>query len=399
MNQTEIKTKFKKLACAVLIPTYNNAGTLGDVIRTTLLYCDDVIVVNDGATDNTNEVLSQFPQIKIYRHPKNLGKGMALRNGFRLAEELGFRYLISIDSDGQHYPDDFEAFLTKVELEPDSLIIGARNMQVKNVPGKSTFGNRFSNFWFWAETGVRLPDTQSGFRLYPIQKLKKIWFFSTKFEFEIEVIVKAAWRGIPVIQVPVKVYYDAPDKRISHFRPGKDFTRISFLNTYLFLLSLLFWRPVMVLRKLSWSNLKKIWYQHIIAKHESASRKSFSVALGLFFGIIPLWGFQLALAILFAYLLKMNKAIVILCANISMPIFLPFVLFASLKTGEFFLHRKVNFFFERKLSLELLRKNAEDLYTYFVGASILSVIAAITGFVLSFILLKLFGHKQSGSLA
>lgn len=390
-DKVAVKQKFKSLRCCVLIPTYNNANTLESVITTTLEYCEDVMVVNDGATDSTPQIIEKFKNLTVVTHPQNKGKGMALRNGFKKAVEQGFDYVITIDSDGQHYPDDFFVFLDKIEAEPHSLIIGARNMTVDNVPGKSTFGNKFSNFWFTLETGISLPDTQSGYRLYPVQKLKRIWFFTSKFEFEIEVIVKAAWRGIPVVQVPVKVFYAPKEERISHFRPGKDFTRISFLNTYLVALTL-FWRPVMLIRKFNKANIKRVWKDEVLAKHESVFNKSLSLAVGLFFGIVPIWGFQLAAAILAAYLLKLNKAIVVLSANISMPLLLPFVLIASLKTGEFFLDKKINLHFDSSLTLETLKKSLGDIYIYFAGATILSVIAAVAGFIAMFVILKVFKY-------
>jgi uncharacterized protein (DUF2062 family) len=279
-----------------------------------------------------------------------------------------------------------------VEEVPNSLIIGARNMTVDNVPGKSTFGNKFSNFWFWVETGIKLPDTQSGYRLYPVQKLKKIFFFTTKFEFEIEVIVKSAWRGIPVISVPVKVYYAPKEERVSHFRPGKDFVRISFLNTYLVFLAALLWRPVMLVRKFTMSNLRKAWKEEIIAKHESAFKKSASVALGLFFGIVPIWGFQFATALLVAYVLKLNKVIVGLTAQISVPPMIPFILYGSVKTGEWVLNEEVHLKFSRMLSIETLK----NIYVYTIGACVLSLIAAAAGFTITFVLLKIFRYQKEG---
>jgi uncharacterized protein (DUF2062 family) len=316
---------------------------------------------------------------------------MALRNGFSKAVEMGFDYVITIDSDGQHYPEEFITFLNKVEECPGALIIGARNMNVDNVPGKSTFGNKFSNFWFRVETGINLPDTQSGFRLYPAQRLKKIWFFTTRFEFEIEVIVKAAWRGIPVISVPVKVYYAPAGERVTHFRPGKDFTRISFLNTYLVILAALLWRPVMLVRKFNLANMKRVWKEEIIARHETALNKSFSVALGLFFGIVPIWGFQFATALLAAYVLKLNKVIVGLTAQISVPPMIPFILYGSVKTGEWVLGQNVELSFSRMISIETLK----NIYVYTVGACVLSVMAAVVGFVLTYILLKIFRYNPS----
>lgn len=391
MQEKEItKAKFKALKTCVIIPTYNNAKTLEAVISKTLEYCDEVMVVDDGCTDDTPSIISKFKSLIVVTHPQNKGKGMALRNGFKKAVELGFENAITIDSDGQHYPEDFITFLNKVEEQPGSLIIGARNMAVDNVPGKSTFGNKFSNFWFWVETGIKLPDTQSGYRLYPVQRLKKIWLFTTKFELEIEVIVKAAWRGIPVISVPVKVYYAPQGERVTHFRPGKDFTRISFLNTYLVLLTALFWKPVMLIRRMTISNFKKLWKEEIVARHESPAVKAASVGLGFFFGIVPIWGFQFATALIVAHVLKLNKVIVGLTAQISVPPMIPFILYGSVKTGEWVLNEKVHLNFSHMLSLETLN----NLYVYSVGACVLSVIAAVVGFVATYLSLKIFRYKS-----
>lgn len=393
MQQLRIKQQFKKLKCCVLVPTYNNSKTIEEVIKSTLQYCDDVILVNDGCTDNTAQILANYPQLHVVTHSVNKGKGVALRNGFKKAVELGFDYVISIDSDGQHFPKDFVLFLDKIEEEPGSLIIGARNMTVENVPSKSTFGNKFSNFWFWAETGIKLPDTQSGYRLYPVQRLKKVWLFTTKFELEIEVIVKTAWRGIPVTYVPVSVYYAPADERVSHFKPSIDSTRISFLNTYLVILAALFWRPIMLLRKINTKNLKKVWKEEVVAAHESINKKALSVGVGLFFGIVPIWGFQFALAIFSAVFFKLNKVIVGLSAQISVPPLIPFVLFASVKTGEFILNKKVNLNFDNLLTVETLN----NLYVYYIGATVLSIVVGITGFLLTWILLKVFGYKPTSN--
>ena len=390
-HKFQVKQKFKQLKCCVLVPTYNNAKTLEGVIQSTFEYCDEVIIVNDGCTDNTAEILAKYPQLKVVTHPVNQGKGVGLRNGFKKAVELGFDYVISIDSDGQHYPKDFILFLDKIEKEPGSLIIGARNMTVENVPNKSTFGNKFSNFWFWAETGITMPDTQSGYRLYPVQRLKKIWLFTTKFELEIEVIVKAAWRGIPVVSVPVSVYYAPEGERVSHFIPSRDSTRISFLNTYLVILAALFWRPVMLIRSINLRNLKRVWKAEVVAAHESTNKKALSVGVGLFFGIVPIWGFQFALAIFTAVFFKLNKIIVGLTAQISVPPLIPFVLYASVKTGEFVLGQKVNLDFTKLLSIETLK----NLYVYYIGATVLSIAAGIAGFLVTWILLKVFGYKPT----
>lgn len=391
-QKLHVKQKFKQLKCCVLIPTYNNAKTIEAVILSTLEYCDEVIVVNDGCTDQTKDILARYPKLTVVTHPVNKGKGVGLRNGFNKAVELGFDYVISIDSDGQHFPKDFITFLNKVEESPGSLIIGARNMTVENVPNKSTFGNKFSNFWFWAETGISLPDTQSGYRLYPVQRLKKIWLFTTKFELEIEVIVKAAWRGIPVVSIPVSVYYAPQGERVSHFKPSVDSTRISFLNTYLVILAALFWRPVMLIRKMTFTNFKKAWKEEVLATHESAANKAISVGVGLFFGIVPLWGFQFALAILAAVYFKLNKVIVGLTAQISVPPMIPLIVFASVKTGEYVLNQQVHLSFSHAITIKMAINIG---LIYVVGATVLSVIAGLAGAFITWVLLKIFGYKPT----
>lgn len=226
----------------VLIPTYNNAKTLSRVIEGVLQHCPNVLVVNDGATDNTAAILKQYPHITVVTLPKNKGKGNALQVGFEKARALGYHYALTIDSDGQHYPDDIPAFIEAAAQEPSPvLLVGSRDMAQEGVPKKSSFGHRFSNFWFHIETGVRLADTQSGFRLYPLEAIPQK-YYTKKFEFEIEVLVRSSWRGVTVKNVPIQVLYDEKE-RVSHFRPLTDFTRISVLNSILVLIALFYIKP------------------------------------------------------------------------------------------------------------------------------------------------------------
>jgi len=242
MNR-EMNALFEQKKVCVVVPTYNNAQTLRDVLTKVEAYTRQVIVVNDGSTDSTLEVLKKFNNVDVVSYPKNKGKGFAIRTGFQRAVELGYDYAITIDSDGQHYADDLPKFLDKLTNHPNAIIIGARNMDQQSVPGKSSFGNKFSNFWFWVETGIRSNDTQSGYRLYPVKALSRSKFFTRKYEFEIEVLVRAAWSGIEVLEIPVKVFYPEKEKRISHFRPFKDFSRISVLNSVLVTIALLYIKP------------------------------------------------------------------------------------------------------------------------------------------------------------
>ena len=143
-NTTSVwRKKLKELEIVVVIPTYNNGKTLAAVIEEVCRYADDIIVVNDGSTDDTANILEQYPAIRTITHPVNKGKGTALKHGLSQAKKEGFRYAITIDSDGQHFASDIPCFIEAIEKEPDTLLVGARNLASDNMPGKNTFANKF----------------------------------------------------------------------------------------------------------------------------------------------------------------------------------------------------------------------------------------------------------------
>ncbi|WP_232831821.1 DUF2062 domain-containing protein [Taibaiella helva] len=384
--------RFLSLAACVLIPTYNNAQTLEAVIRSVVAYTHQVIVVNDGSTDETEKILERFPFIRKLSYMPNRGKGNALKRGFRYALELHYRYAITIDSDGQHYAQDLPAFLDAIEQRPDCLIIGARNMDQAHIPGKSSFGNRFSNFWFWVETGIKLPDTQSGYRLYPLQPMRKMKFFTRKYEFEIETPVRIAWKGVPVISVPVSVYYPPAEERISHFRPFKDFTRISILNTFLTFTALLWIHPRNLALKLtSRKGWAELWQQIVVRREESNQRKAWSIAFGVFMGIFPVWGFQLAIGIPLAIYFRLNKALFLLAANISIFPFTPVFWALSVLTGKWLLGYHDLSFYWRDISLQQFK---EAGLAFFLGGAVLACALGTLTYLLSWLLLSLFRKEQ-----
>ncbi|GHT24645.1 hypothetical protein FACS189430_09920 [Bacteroidia bacterium] len=232
--------------CAI-VPTYNNERTLSSVIDGVLRHIAAVIVVNDGSTDRTPSILAEYGnRIMTVSCPTNKGKGYALRKSFRYALSKGFTHAVTIDSDGQHFAEDIPSFLEAAAAHPQALIIGSRNLTQENMPEKNTFANRFSNFWFTAQTARRLPDTQTGYRLYPLLQMGSMRLCTTRYETELEILVRSAWRGIPLIPIPVSVHY-APD-RITHFRPAWDFARISVLNTVFCLLAVVYGYPRMLVR-------------------------------------------------------------------------------------------------------------------------------------------------------
>lgn len=240
--------------CAV-IPTYQNAKTLLKVVADVHRVVDTVFVVDDGSNDDTAALLnkatgSKRPE-KVLTHQKNCGKGAALKTGLTYARQQGFRYAVTVDADGQHRADDIPALLKAVEEEPDALAIGSRGLQHENMPAKSTFANRFSNFWFALQTLQRLPDTQSGLRVYPLRCLHGLRWMSARYEAELTLLVFSAWAGVKLLPVPVSVYYPPRDQRVTHFRPGRDFTRISVLNTLLCFLMVVYGWPRIFCRQIA----------------------------------------------------------------------------------------------------------------------------------------------------
>ena len=240
--------------CAV-IPTYQNAKTLLQVVADVHRVVDTVFVVDDGSNDGTAALLdkatgSERPE-KVLTHPKNCGKGAALKTGLTYARQQGFRYAVTVDADGQHRANDIPALLKAVEEEPDALAIGSRGLQHENMPAKSTFANRFSNFWFALQTLQRLPDTQSGLRIYPLRRLHGLRWMSARYEAELTLLVFSAWAGVKLLPVPVSVYYPPRDQRVTHFRPGRDFTRISVLNTLLCFLMVVYGWPRIFCRQIA----------------------------------------------------------------------------------------------------------------------------------------------------
>ena len=112
------KEKAEVLRACVIIPTYNNAATLAGVIEDTADYCNHIIVVNDGSTDDTASIVNSFPFVQFVSYEKNMGKGWALRKAFRYAMDKGYKYAITIDSDGQHFAKDLPRFLIRQKKPP-----------------------------------------------------------------------------------------------------------------------------------------------------------------------------------------------------------------------------------------------------------------------------------------
>lgn len=210
-----------------VVPVYNNGATVQAVAEGCRRHLDHVLVVDDGSTDVKVAGLFAGSDIEVLVHPENRGKGAALLSALAHVRDRGATWMICLDADGQHNPDDLPAFLSALEEPPSAILVGARDFSVPNVPGGSRFGRRFSNFWVKLETGKAISDTQSGYRAYPVGLVSRMKFRGRRYDFEIEVLAKAVWHGLDVIDVPIRVYYAPKGERISHFDQLRDNARLT----------------------------------------------------------------------------------------------------------------------------------------------------------------------------
>jgi glycosyltransferase involved in cell wall biosynthesis len=210
---------------AIVIPAYNHEGKIAGVIREARKLSWPLFVVDDGSTDGTYERIKDSPDVVVIRHGRNLGKGAAILTGFAAAAPSA-DWVVTIDADGQHHPADAWNLIRAIPPGKRPIIVGRREgMDHRHVPWQSRFGRAFSNFWVRASGGPDIIDTQSGFRLYPLPEAGQLQVQARRFQFEVEILVRAIWQGLPVLEAPVSVTYQPPGERVSHYRGFVDFCR------------------------------------------------------------------------------------------------------------------------------------------------------------------------------
>jgi glycosyltransferase involved in cell wall biosynthesis len=209
----------------VVVPVYNHGGTVQRIVRESRRDFP-VIVVDDGSTDQGPAILAQEHGITLVTLPANRGKAAALRAGFAKAGESGYTHAITIDADGQHPTDALAEFAAACREQTEAVVIGIRDLKAAGAPLARRISNALSTFCFRLETGVHLADTQCGYRAYPLAAIRNLRVDSDRYAFELEIMVKAAWAGIPLRPQRVHADYSAPTSRLSHFHPLRDFFRI-----------------------------------------------------------------------------------------------------------------------------------------------------------------------------
>ena len=338
----------------VIAPTYNNAATLAGVLDRVVALGLPLIVVNDGSTDGTDEILKSWadgrPGVQVPAHRRNRGKAAALRTGFAAAIRSGFTHALTIDTDGQHDPECIPALLEIACRSPEVYVLGVRDARHRDYPRRSRVGRRLSNLMIRLECGLKVADSQCGMRVYPLELVRAVRCRAGHFGYEAEMISRAGWAGCPVIQVPVNTRYLPLGQRVSHFHPWWDTLRGIAMHARLLLRAVMpiphrRYRPggkllrsrVPLRDLLSWMNPLRAWRE---LREGSIDRTEFAAALavGVFVANLPAYPLQTLISLYVARRLHMNPLAVLVGSQISTPPIGVVLIVAGIYIGHLILH-------------------------------------------------------------
>ncbi len=324
-----------QLSWAVIAPTYNHAASLLGVLEELDLCGLVTIVVNDGATDHTAAVLDRWinepskSARRVLTHTTNLGKAQALRTGFTEAARAGFTHAATIDSDGQHEVADLVRLVRASALSPGALLVGARTTAGSGAPIASRLGRSISNAMVWLESGVRVTDSQSGLRVYPLAHLSVLDSAAPRYGFETEVLVRAGWHGVTVIEQPIRCIYRLPGGRTTHFRLFADTARAVAMHARLLWCAHLA-QPVMaqpdrgsgsgtIFRRLaSWFSPRRL-FRMARGSAVSKERLAASVGVGLLIATLPIYGIKTVTCLWIAARFRLHPLAVVGVSSLSSP--------------------------------------------------------------------------------
>jgi uncharacterized protein (DUF2062 family) len=384
----------------VIAPTFNNAGTLVDVLSRISSLGLPIIVVNDGSGDDTAMLLqrwiSSHPESQIIAHARNRGKAAALQTGFATAGKAGFTHAITIDTDGQHDPECIPRLLELSRQMPDAYVIGVRDVRQPGYPRKSRVGRRVSNLLIRLECGLRVADSQCGLRIYPLDMVRAVPCHANRYGYETEMITRAAWSGCRVIETSVKSHYLPIERRVSHFQPWRDSLRGAAMHIRLLLraiapiphrryrLAEVDRRPRMTVREmLNWLNPMRAWRE---LRGGELDRSEFAAALaaGVFVANLPLYPLQTAIALYVARRLHLNPLAVIAGSQISTPPIGFVLIVGGIYIGHLILHGTLPPLPDWHLHADFWRTLGRPLlFDWILGSVILGFVLAVLTFMLA----------------
>lgn len=379
----------------VVIPVYNNAATVRAVALGCRAELPHVVVVDDGSTDADVAALLAGTGITVLRHAVNRGKGQALLTGLRHVREQGGEFMITLDADGQHHPADIGKFLPVLDHDAATIVIGARRMEGPTVPASSKFGLKFSDFWLRLETGLMMRDTQSGFRAYPVALVSQLEFASRHYDFEVEILARAAWAGVGVVSVDVEVTYPAAGKRISHFRPFLDNFRLTHRHAMLVMRRLLPWphRELVARETRGEERFPRhpvLFLKHLLRDHATPVELATAAAVGTLLAALPLVAVHTVVIVYVATRLRLNLVMAVAIQNLCMP---PFVPFLCIEVGYFMRHGR----WLADLSRETWFQQAlQRFWEWLLGSLVVAPLLALAMFVAMFWLVTAIKRRVAG---
>ena len=375
-----------------VVPVFNNSETVKSVALECRRILPNVVVVDDGSADTDVAELFRGTDIPVLRHARNRGKGKAILTGLRYVEERGGRYMITIDADGQHLPADLEKFIPLLQNDEPLIVVGCRKFSGEHVPDKSRFGRKFSNFWLKVEAGVSINDCQSGFRSYPVKYLSRLKLKGSYYDFETEVLTKAAWAGLRFEMVDVDVYYPRPQQRVSSFRPFLDNLRISHMHVCLVgrrLLPIPHKKLVPATEKAFDAKVLRHpikFMKTLLNENATPGVLALSAAVGTFLGVLPLISVHTLVIIYVSTKLHLNKVMAIVIQNLCMPPLVPAI---CVELGYYMRHGRwlteISF---RTIFGQLPQRLLDWVLGSLIVAPVLAMITGVVVYIVSRILRK-----------
>jgi glycosyltransferase involved in cell wall biosynthesis len=392
MQQDILHKTEQPISVLLVIPTYNNRNTLRNVVEDSMKTGLKILVVNDGSTDGGPDTIADL-EVERLELPKNKGKGIAIQAAAKWAQENEYTHIITMDADGQHSASNVPKFVEKINENPLSIVLGARDFDSTDTPESSRFGCKFSNFWVRVSTGISVSDSQSGFRAYPVDALRRLHCLSRRYNFEVEILVKGIWAGLAVQSVNIAVNYNPETIEASHFRPFVDNFRISLTYTYLVTRNL-FPLPHRVLYGQKPAERIKSFFLNpfrglklLVTEKSSPRQIMFAVMLGIFLATLPLVAIHSVAIAFVATRLKLNRLIALNVSHFCAP---PFVPGMAVELGYFLRNGKfLTEFTVQTLGHEALQRVGDYLLGSIFLAPILAVLAGLITYLIIIIYRKI----------
>ena len=392
---------------AILLPTFNNAATLREVVEGVLQLGHPVIVVDDGSDTPATTLLEGLAgDLMIETHRRNRGKAAALRTGFAAAAARGLTHALTIDTDGQHDLADAPALLAAAEADPTAFVTGCRDENDPDYPAKNRAGRRWSNLAIFLIGGRRVGDSQCGYRVYPLGMVAALPCRAGRYGYEAEMLVRSGWAKTPLAQVPVRTIYAPQDERVSHFKPWRDTLHAFAIYGRLGGRALWPWpyrrwpaltaeqraaRPSWWKRVASWFDPRSLL---AAARGDDVSRASVAAGLGLgaFVANLPVYPVQTVVAVYLAKRFHVHPVAAVAGSQAAFPPFNVILSAAAIWLGHLILWQSTpawTDFTERTWDFHGVRTLMEQyFFAWALGGVLIGVVMGAAVFLLAWLGLK-----------